>query len=74
MSVKTIIGRVNFLAAIALLTLAYGGLAIAGGPNPGPCAVCGHVPELEPHMIGTGLTVFGGAAALLLERYRRRKR
>jgi hypothetical protein len=64
----------SWVAVVAFLTLGFQGLAIAQVP---PCAVgCGgfHVPELDPHTIGAGLTVFGGAAALLIERYRHRKR
>jgi hypothetical protein len=69
-SIKVVIRVRNFAAAIAILAVALEGLAIA---QVAPCAHCS-VPELDPYTIGAGLTVFGGAAALLIERYRRRKR
>jgi len=71
-----VIAAINRLAAVALLTLAFQGLALAQCTTRTP-QNCGHsdpVPELDPNTIGAGLIAFGGAAALLVERYRRRKR
>jgi hypothetical protein len=51
-------------AAVALLTLALQGSARA---------TVG-IPELDPQTVGAGLAVLGGAAAMLLEGYRRRRR
>jgi hypothetical protein len=65
MSKTRIIGFAYLSMAVAMLTLALQGTA---------SAVPVSVPELDPYTIGAGLTVFGGAAALLIERYRRRKR
>jgi len=62
-------------AVVALVMLAFSGSsALAGGCGPLsiPCPPS-HVPELDPYTVGAGLAVFGGAAALLIERYRRRK-
>jgi hypothetical protein len=53
-----------------LMTL---GLSPAVAQAVGPCAVCGHVPELDLRTVGGAVTVFGAGVALLLERYRRRK-
>jgi hypothetical protein len=69
-SIEVINGARIFAAARAGLAVACEGLAIA---QVGPCAHCS-VPELDAYTISAGLTVFGGAAALLIERYRRRKR
>jgi hypothetical protein len=52
-------------AAVALMALAVAGSASAH-------TVC-MVPELDPQTFGAGLVILGGAAAMLLERYRRRK-
>jgi len=69
--IDQVITRVrNFAAAMAVLIVVFEGLAIA---QVGPCAHCS-VPELDPYTIGAGLAVFGAAAALLVERYRRRRR
>ena len=59
-----ILAIANLSAAVAPLMLAFQGSATAT-PS---------VPELDPQTIGAGLAVFGGAAALLIERYRRRRR
>lgn len=59
-------------AAVALLTLAFQGLASAT-PNCSACGLFPHVPELDPYTIGAALTVCGGGAALIIERYRRWK-
>jgi|HubBroStandDraft_1064217.scaffolds.fasta_scaffold462587_1 hypothetical protein len=62
----------GILPTVVILSL----VAFRGSAN-AVCAAavgCGHVPELDPYMIGAGITVFGGAGALLIERYRRRKR
>jgi hypothetical protein len=60
----------NMSGAVTLLTLALRGSALAHCYyNCDPS-----VPELDPHTMGVALAVFGGAAALLVERYRRRKR
>jgi hypothetical protein len=68
-------GIANVSTAVLLLTIAFHGLAIAGGGGWGNHGRGGNqVPELDPYTIGAGLTVFGGAAALVIERYRRRKR
>ncbi len=60
-------------AAVALLTLAFQGF---GEPAPLSAYFADffpHVPELDPYTIGAALTVCGGGAALIIERYRRRK-
>jgi hypothetical protein len=54
------------LVAIALLTVALVGVASAG-------EYCQRVPEIDPQSMSAGLAVLGGAAAMLLEGYRRRK-
>lgn len=77
MSKKGIIRVAKFSAATAILTLASLGVALAHGPHPIPIPPPRHwrqVPELDPTMIAEALTVFGGVAALLIERYRRRQR
>jgi hypothetical protein len=56
---------VNLSAAVALLTLAFRGSALAQTV---------FAPELDPQSIGAGLAICGGLAALFLERYRRRTR
>ena len=58
------IGVAYLSTAAAVLILAFRGTA---GAVPS-------VPEIDPQTLGAGLAVFGGAAALLVERYRRGKR
>jgi hypothetical protein len=62
------------LAASALLMLTLQGSAIAGGCGDLTIVCRPHVPELDLHTVGAALTMFGGMGALLIERYRRRKR
>jgi len=77
---RRIIAAVYLLAALALLTLVFQGSALAECTlrTPGGCInskpPADPVPELDLHTIGAGLMAFGGASALLVERYRRRKR
>jgi hypothetical protein len=76
---RRLVAAINLLAAVALLTLAFQGLALAQECTTRTPQYCGNsdpksVPELDPHTIGSGLIAFGGASALLVERYRRRKR
>jgi hypothetical protein len=59
------------ISAIARLSLAATLLVLAFQRSALATPVA---PELDPHTIGAGLTLFGGAAALVIERYRRRKR
>jgi hypothetical protein len=85
MSLKGIIRAPKFSTAAAILTLTSLGVVLAHGsisiPAPIPIPVpippprhWGQVPELDPTTIAEALTVFGGVTALLIERYRRRRR
>jgi len=64
MTQTRMIGIGYLSTAAAMLILAFQGSA---GAVPS-------VPELDPTTVGAALAVFGGAAALVVERYRRRKR
>jgi hypothetical protein len=89
MSIRGIVRIASFLVVTAILTLASLGVALANGPGPSPVLPhpipvpppipipppprWGQAPELDLTMIVAALTVFGGVAALLIERYRRRQ-
>jgi hypothetical protein len=85
--VKNVVRFAARLFAAALLVLSLKGNALAfpcffcNPPPPPPCWFdCGggqhtnHVPELDPHALGAAVALFGGSAALLVERYRSRRR
>jgi hypothetical protein len=86
---KKLTQMAKLLATTALLTLALHGAARGDSwfdgalhpppppPPPPPHHPPGgdpHVPELDPQSLGAALALFGGSAAVILERYRRRKR
>jgi hypothetical protein len=75
---RKVIAAINLLAAFGLLTFAFQGSALAQCTTRTP-QNCGHsdtpaAPELDPNTVGAALVAFGAASALIVERYKRRKR
>jgi len=60
------------LLKLLLVLGVYCLLPIAAAHSVGPCAVCSHdAPELDPTVVGGGVTLAVVAGLFLLERFRR---